>query len=290
MRLLSYAKINLFLYVTGKRPDGYHELFSLMCPIDLHDTIELNFTGASITLRCSNPALPSDSSNLVYRAARLFFDCLPDKLKDDSLGVEIGLTKQIPVGAGLGGGSGNAATVLMGLNQHFGMPFSGEALRRMGLLLGADVPFFILGRPAIATGIGEVLSPLNFQPLLHVLLVNPGYSVSTHEVYKNLNFGLTNTQKLNKGLLFRAWKQDPVNHLWNDLEQVTASKYPEIKTIKEALLANGAAGALMTGSGPTVFGIFNDRHRALQAKEALSETKEWWLFLSETLQQIAFAQ
>jgi 4-diphosphocytidyl-2-C-methyl-D-erythritol kinase len=285
MRLLSPAKINLFLYVTGKRPDGYHELYTLMCPVSLHDIVELNFNAEAVCVRCAHPEVPEDDSNLAHRAARVFFERLEKFRSNRSKGVEISITKKIPVAAGLGGGSSNAAAVLTGLNRYFAFPFSPEVLEEMGLSIGADVPFFIRGKPAVATGVGEVLAPVRGLPAFYVLLVNPGVPVSTAEVYKNLNLGLTNNQKINKGTLLGDLNIDPVRYLWNDLERVTASKFPEIQLIKEALLANGAEGALMTGSGPTVFGLFYDVKRAQEAGQALSRHRKWRLFLAEAVRE-----
>lgn len=283
MKLLSPAKINLFLYVTGKRPDGYHDLYTLMCPVSLYDIVELNFNTDTICVRCDHPEVPEDASNLAHRAAKLFFARWGRPRGPHSHGVEISITKSIPVAAGLGGGSSNAATVLAGLNRHFASPFSPEALEEMGLSIGADVPFFIKGIPSFATGVGEVLTPVTDLPLFYVLLVNPGVAVSTAEVYKNLNLGLTNNLKINKEPLFRVKNIDLARCLSNDLEKVTASKFPEILKIKEALLANGAEGALMTGSGPTVFGLFYDVKRARQASQVLSRHDKWRLFLAEAI-------
>jgi 4-diphosphocytidyl-2-C-methyl-D-erythritol kinase len=285
MKLLSPAKINLFLYVTGKRQNGYHDLCTLMCPVSLHDIVELNFNATTVCVRCAHPEVPEDASNLAYRAAQLFFERLGAFQGNLSQGVEISITKNIPVAAGLGGGSSNAAAVLTGLNRHFATPFSQDVLEAMGLAIGADVPFFIRGKPAIATGVGEVLAPVVGLPAFYALLVNPGVPVSTAEVYKNLNLGLTNSPKINKEAFFGVQNIDPVCYLWNDLERVTASKFPEIQTIKEALLANGAEGALMTGSGPTVFGLFYDVTSARKASQVLSRHEKWRLFLAKAIRE-----
>jgi 4-diphosphocytidyl-2-C-methyl-D-erythritol kinase len=283
MKLLCPAKINLFLHVTGRRADGYHDLFSLMCPVGLYDTLTMRFQGTGIRIRCPSPGVPEDASNLAFRAARLFFDHLEQSQGPLNQGLEIDICKHIPVAAGLGGGSSNAAAVLLGLNRHFGQPFSLQALQAMALSLGADVPFFVLGTPALATGVGEVLTHVNNLPKFHVLLVNPGIRVSTATVFKHLNLALTKPQKISKDFFFKARKLDPARTLWNDLEMVTASLYPEIDSIKAALLANGADGALMTGSGPTVFGLFYDRQAAREAQEALSAKATWRLFLAESI-------
>lgn len=283
MQLSCPAKINLFLHVTGRRPNGYHDLYTLMCGVSLCDTIELMFNVPQISVQCNHPEVPEDDSNLAHRAARIFFERMPADRRNTRMGVEISITKNIPVAGGLGGGSSNAAAVLMGLNRHYGHPFTQPQMMEMGLTIGADVPFFILGKPAVATGIGEVLSPVWGLPPFYVLLVNPGFHVSTAFVYKNLNLGLTNNSKINKESSFRVLKPDLVRCLYNDLETVTAVRYPEIRMITKVLLANGADGALMTGSGPTVFGLFDTRDSAQSAMDALSENRRWRLFLAQAI-------
>ena len=270
MKIKSPAKINLFLQVTGKRPDGYHELFSLMCCVSLFDTIILQFGGKKIALESSHPHIPLDDTNLAYQAAALFFKNM--RSKD---GVKIILDKSIPVAAGLGGGSSNAASVLKGLNHHFDHPFSREQLMSMGLCLGADVPFFLFGKPALATGIGEKLEPYPKDLPYHVILVNPGFRVSTAEVFQNLNLRLTKCKKkITKTSLMKTG-YDVSRHLCNDLEVVTASKFPEIDAIKALLLDQGAMGALMAGSGPTVFGLFSDSKTAGRAMSAIARNFRW---------------
>ena len=274
MKIQSPAKINLFLQVTGKRPDGFHELFSLMCCLDLCDIISLQFGLKNIRIESSHPQVPLDDTNLAHRAATVFFETL--NIKD---GLRIIIDKSIPVAAGLGGGSSNAASVLKGLNQHFGHPLSRNRLMSMGLALGADVPFFLFGKPALASGVGEKLDaycgPLPF----HIVLVYPGFGVSTGEVFQNLNLGLTNCEKKIKEPFSIKIDFDPRLHLCNDLEIVTASEYPVITSIKEQLLNRGALGVLMSGSGPTVFGLFADSHTAEKAKQAIGENTRWDAFV-----------
>ncbi len=276
MKLLSPAKINLFLQVTGKRPDGYHELFSLMCRVDLFDTILLQFGLKNIRIESSHPQVPLDETNLAYRAAAVFFKAL--NVND---GLKIFIDKSIPVSAGLGGGSSNAASVLKGLNQHYGYPFSRNQLMSMGLGLGADVPFFIFGKPALASGIGEKLEAYTGALPFHFVVVNPGFMVSTGEVFQNLNLGLTKREKKLKKLFLIKIGFDPGLHLRNDLEIVTASEHPVITSIKEQLLTYGALGALMSGSGPTVFGLFSDFHTAERAKQAIGENTRWDAFVCD---------
>ncbi len=276
--LLSPAKINLFLHVTGKRADGYHELISLMCPVSLYDTLTLSFSGTGLRVFCSHPGVPDDETNLVYRAADLFF-------RESGIRhpLSISIDKHIPVGAGLGGGSSNAAAVLTALNRRHGEPFTTDRLMEMGLTLGADVPFFVYRRPALATGIGENLACCGRIIPYSVLLIGFDFSVSTARIYKNLNLGLTKCRKIHKSLLLKAQTWDAVDCLCNDLETVTSAWRPEIETAKQALMDQGAAGALMSGSGPTVFGLFPDETRARKAESALSTVKGWRPFRVEML-------
>jgi 4-diphosphocytidyl-2-C-methyl-D-erythritol kinase len=280
MEILSPAKVNLFLQIMGKRRDNYHELVTLMCCIGLYDTLQLTFGVKQIRVSCRHPAVPEDDTNLAFAAAHLFFKTL-----NKNEGVKIFIQKQIPVAAGLGGGSSNAAAVLLGLNRYYGYPFSTEALMSMGLSLGADVPFFIFQRPAIASGIGEKLEAYQNLKNLKILLVFPGFSVSTADVYKKLNLGLTKCKKKLKSFLLNKQRFDPRCHLCNDLEAVTASEYPVIKTVKEALLSHGALGALMTGSGPTTFGLFSDSNTALEASRALFRIHKWKMHLADIITQ-----
>ena len=282
MKILSPAKINLFLRVYGKRPDGFHELCSLMCCITLFDEIYLQIdTGDTINIQCSHPGVPSDATNLAHRAARLFQQRL-----GSSRCIDIHLKKNIPVAAGLGGGSGNAASILLALNRVYETPFSRAQLIEMGLALGADVPFFIFQKPAIATGIGEVLDHFAGDLPYHFLLLYPNITVSTAEVYQNFNLTLTKDEKKPTSTHLRLTRFEPAHHLANDLEAVTAEKHPEIGMLKEKLLAHGAIGALMSGSGPTVFGLFKDIDSAKSAKRALScdtELRGIQLFLADPI-------
>jgi len=280
MKIFSPAKINLFLQVLGKRPDGYHDLMSLMCCIGLYDTVSLTFGVKKIAVSCHHPGVPEDDKNLAFGAAHLFLKTLK---KNE--GVKIIIQKRIPVAAGLGGGSSNAAAVFLGLNRYYGYPFSIEELMSMGLSIGADVPFFIFQKPAIASGIGEKLEAYQNLKNLKILLVFPDFSVSTADVYKKLNLGLTKCKKKLKSFLLNEQRFDPRCHLCNDLEAVTASKYPVINTIKEALLNHGALGALMTGSGPTIFGLFSDSNAASRASQALFRIHKWETHLADMITQ-----
>lgn len=280
------AKINLFLRITGKRSDGYHDLYSLMCPVALYDTLHLTFGTAGLTVTCTHPEVPEGASNLAARAAELFFDTLFDGAIPSSAGLTIHIEKQIPVGAGLGGGSSDAAAVLTALNTHFGKPLATSALMGLGARIGADVPFFIFGAPALATGIGDRLDALPRLTPWTALLVYPNAAVSTAWVYKNLILRLTKEEKKLRKFNFdgRIFKVD--EHLVNDLEPVTAKVLPVINEIKRLLLAHGAAGAMMTGSGSTVFGLFSEPGRAESARTALcnnQQSQNWTLYVADLL-------
>ncbi|MBI5559155.1 MAG: 4-(cytidine 5'-diphospho)-2-C-methyl-D-erythritol kinase [Deltaproteobacteria bacterium] len=277
------AKINLYLKVLSRRHDGYHELSTWMQKLNLADTLTLKALPAGITLDCQGLDLAADESNLAYRAAALF-------LRETGLktGVEIVLEKKIPVAAGLGGGSSDAAAVLTGLNTLFSAALSEEKLMALGLALGADVPFFVSGgNAAIATGIGEQLQVKEGLSDCWFVLANPGFPVSTKWVFENLdlaqlgNFALT--IKDNAYILGRASDNCLAEKLFNDLESVTLARYPEIALLKTELINSGASGALMSGSGPTVFGIFTDSGLASQCAADLRQKYPGRVFLTEPL-------
>jgi len=273
LRVLSPAKVNLFLCVLGRRPDGYHDLFSLMCRIGLYDEILLSPTSEGATLTCSDHALPVDDGNLALRAARRFFEAL-----GRPGGVAIHLAKRIPVAAGLGGGSSNAASVLLGLNHLYGGPLSLDRLIVIGKSLGADVPFFLFQAPALVSGIGDRLEAFPGIPPLAALVVSPTFAVSTRMVYQNLNLRLTNSQKRPTRAHLKKSAFTPDLHLHNDLETVTLAWHPEIVAIKNLLIDQGALGSLMSGSGPSVFGLFPDLEAAHKAADALPGDRGWRLF------------
>jgi 4-diphosphocytidyl-2-C-methyl-D-erythritol kinase len=259
-----------------------------MCGVSLYDDILLapDFH-AGITVKCDHEAVPDNNTNLAYRAADLFFSKLGRRpavpLSDNTEGLRITIKKKIPVAAGLGGGSSNAATVLATLNKMYSQPFSNVSLAQMGLSLGADVPFFLFGRPAIAKGIGEQLTPYEKVKDYTILLVCPKLSVSTAWVYKNLNLRLTKCEKKLKNFLFGRLEFTVGQHLCNDLESVTTGRYPEILQIKKKLMDLNARGALMSGSGPTVFGIFREPDRAESAYDVLAKEGTWRVFITKTL-------
>jgi 4-diphosphocytidyl-2-C-methyl-D-erythritol kinase len=281
-RLVSPAKVNLFLKVTGKREDGYHNLQSLMCPLSLHDTVRLSLSGGDIRVRCGYPGVPEDGGNLVCRAARLFYQ----RLGADG-GADIEIEKRIPPGAGLGGGSSNAAAVLLGLNRMLGEPFQLETLMEMGAGLGADVPFFILGRPALAEGIGEILTPVEGLYPHHIIVIYPGVAVNTGSVYKKLNLTLTRFIKIHSLPEFKGEPSITEALPTNDLEAAAVPDFPVIAAAKRALVDSGARVALMSGSGSSVFGLFRTEAEAEAARKALPECQgfspDWTVFMARLL-------
>lgn len=259
------AKINVRLKVTGRRPDGYHELVSIMIPVEIFDEIDLAVSAdREIRIGCRGREIPADETNLAYRAVRDFMSC--SGIKD---GVSIVLSKNIPVAAGLGGGSSDGAAVLLALNHMYSNPLSVPELHSLALKLGADVPFFLMGGPCLATGIGEVLEPIPGWPEAWYVIVTPHIQVSTAWVYRNLKLQLTSGEY---DYIVKTLKNDTFTIsgvLENDLETVTTASFPIINTLKKLLVDAGAEGAIMSGSGPSVFGVFASQEKAESAKNFL---------------------
>lgn len=272
------AKINLWLEVIGKREDGYHDLSSLMLPVGIYDTLVLeSFEGEGIRLECSHPAVPTGASNLAWRAAETFFDAVGARA-----GVQILIRKQIPVAAGLGGGSADAAAVLLALNRMYGNGLTTPRLAGLARSLGADVPFFLYQRPALATGIGEQLAPVEGLPDYPLVLVKPPLKVSTRWVYQSLKLTRGESRITLGSLLARPWQLPEL--MENDLETVTLAKYPALGQIKQWLLDKGAVGALMSGSGPTIFGVFRQSSGAEEIGiQAERRWPECWVAVAQTL-------
>jgi 4-diphosphocytidyl-2-C-methyl-D-erythritol kinase len=271
MRFLSPAKINLHLEVLEKRPDGYHEIQTLMQRVDLSDEMEIHPGGQGIRLIPEGEAVPPGMDNLACQAARLF--CreagIPEQL-------EIRIRKRIPVGAGLGGGSGNAAAVLAGLNDLFQTRLNADALMELGARLGADIPFFLFQKPALARGKGERLSPVSVPEGLGFLLLIPPFRISTPWSYETFD-RLTGGKRKERTPLKASYETlaDLLAILKNDLEIPALSRYPEIGRMKEELLRGGGRGALMTGSGPVTFGIFPSKEEAEEAQRKLVLPQGW---------------
>ena len=275
------AKINLFLKVLRRRPDGYHDIESLLCPVGIYDDLTVTIGAERQGVSCRHPTVPEDSTNLALQAADLFFQsAAASGLPGDN--VHITINKTIPVGAGLGGGSSNAA-VLVVLNRFYRNPLTPDQLRRLASRIGADVPFFLGGRPAIATGIGDIIEPIKGLRAWPVVIIYPGFAVRTAEVYSKLNLRFTKCEKKLKWFDFRKLKTGLPAYMFNDLEGVVLAQYPQIKTVKTLLEDCGARGALMSGSGSSVFGIFDHPEQASEAASVASQQDAWTVFKSRTI-------
>ena len=271
VELNSPCKVNLILNILGKRSDGFHELETVMQPVPLFDRLSFERAGSGITLTCNHPELPTDSRNLVYRAAELFL-----QRTGISEGVNIHLEKRIPLAAGLGGGSGNAAYTLLGLNQVFGSPLGLGELDALARTLGSDVPFFLQDKPALASGRGEQVRSLQSFPALRgvsLVLIHPGFGVSTAWAYKNLarypaalNGIPGRAERLVASLQISL--ADALPNFYNSLEAPVLPKYPLLVMFQEFLRENGAAAAMMSGSGSTTFAITQTAGQAERLIEA----------------------
>ena len=288
MKIRAPAKINLYLRVVGRRKDGYHLLDTVLVPISLYDEIEIQRLNAArirmrpsaspIKVTCNHPLVPRGKKNLVFRAADLIM-----KTAGIDQPVSIHIRKNIPVGAGLGGGSSDAAATLIALNRLFHLGYSMRRLEKLGLSLGTDVPFFIRRRPARARGIGERLTPLAKFPCFWLVILYPGFPVSTAWVYRHWRPKLTKP-KVNNSITSSLGSFAKLREiLFNDLETATIAKYPGIGMLKEQLRCEEAEGVLMSGSGSSVFGVFAARRFAIRALKRLKKEKGVQAFLAHVL-------
>ncbi|MGV7220962.1 MAG: 4-(cytidine 5'-diphospho)-2-C-methyl-D-erythritol kinase [Nitrospinales bacterium] len=276
------AKINLGLYVLSKRPDGYHEIETILQMVSLFDEIELETLSGKVELDCDYPGVPNDSSNLAARAALLLKEAFPEQ-KD--LGCRIKLKKNIPVGAGLGGGSGNAAGILWGLNVLWDLKIDRQSLMDLAAKLGSDVPFFLCSPLALGTGRGEQVESLQPAKKMVVMLVFPRVSIAASAVYAGNNLKLTTGQNnisIIKKNLSRHGCAGLGKLIHNDLEPVVLKDYPVVRELKEKLETFNPEGVLLSGSGSTVFAIFANADEAKQAQKACKEAN-WDTFLTETI-------
>ncbi len=284
IKLKSYAKINLFLDVKRKREDGYHDIETIFQTINLYDWISLEVCSKSkeilIDSDCSQ--LPLDEGNLAYKAAKLVRDYAGVRK-----GVQIEIKKRIPIGGGLGGGSSNAATVLLGLNKMWNLNLSLQELFGLAERIGADVPFFLWGGRCLAIGRGEKLAVLPNKPFFWILLICPGFAVSTKEIYEKLNFKLTKIENSNKitdtlNYLDNTYKIG--ENLFNKLEEKVFVLYPQLKGIKGDLLGEEAIlGCLVSGSGSSLFGIVKDRKEGKKIKEKFNKKYAADVYLVKTV-------
>ncbi|HYJ45853.1 MAG TPA: 4-(cytidine 5'-diphospho)-2-C-methyl-D-erythritol kinase [Pyrinomonadaceae bacterium] len=281
MKLRAPAKVNLSLRVVGKRRDGYHLIDTIMVPVSLYDEIEIKRAkpGAKLTVTCDDPKIPSGKNNLAYKAAALILGKAAEQRP-----VAIHIRKRIPAGAGLGGGSSDAAAVLIGVNRLLRLGKSRRELMKLAVKIGADVPFFILGRPARARGIGERLKALKRGPSLWLVIAYPGFPISTGWAYHSLDFKLTKNPgktSLNR----HVWPlRGHALELVNDLEKPVLRRYSKVARLKRRLAEAGAAGTLMSGSGSSVFGLFSSGDKAKKAFLRLERGDGIQAFLVRSLQ------
>lgn len=270
IRLKAMAKVNLGLDVVRKREDGYHEVKMIMQTVNLYDKLFISMSDEpGIRLTTNLSFLPVNENNLIYKAAKLLMDEFHIKQ-----GVDIQLQKLIPVAAGMAGGSTDAATTLIGMNRIFGLQLSQRELMERAVKLGADVPYCVIGGTALSEGIGERLTRLPNVPAGYVLIAKPGISVSTKFVYTNLKLDQVTEHPDINAQVEAIRSQDftkMANLMGNVLETVTIPEYPIIQEIKDFMMEQGAVNAMMSGSGPTVFGLYNNQRQAETACEKLRE-------------------
>jgi 4-diphosphocytidyl-2-C-methyl-D-erythritol kinase len=294
----SPAKVNLFLKVGEKLPNGYHNIVTVMTAVTLYDEITLSFGGRGIEIETNDPNIPLDSSNTVYRAA----DALLKRAKGarGNIGVKAVIRKRIPVEAGLGGASSNAASVILALNERLNLGLSLNELLSIGAKIGADIPFFIFGSPALVTGIGDRVAPIEGIPKSWMVIVKPKGSVSTKHAYKKIDLLLTYDKKSIIIPKFNGTIKDLVGEMVNDFESVVELRpdgdgrradamdeddihLPDVGLIKDKLKGLGSLKAMLTGSGSSVFGIFKNREEAEKAFKEIRSNNDWTVFLVESL-------
>lgn len=272
LRISAFAKVNLGLRVLGKRDDGYHDIESVLQTVSLADGIEISIRDNGITVSSDEPALPTDTSNLCYRAAGLFIET-----SGVGGGVAIHIEKKIPVGGGLGGGSSDAASVLTGLDVLFSGALSGEQLEQLALRIGSDVPFFLKGGTSLVRGRGERIEAVRPEPFFTYLIVFPGFSIDTTWAYGRIK-SLTKKAKYSNvnvySFIESAARGGPME-LRNDFEEVMLIEYPELSQIRELLIAHDAGAVSLSGSGSSVFGIFHDGQGLNRALADLRERGYW---------------
>ncbi len=263
LKVLAPAKVNLYLEVLGKRQDGYHEIETIMQEIELADSLDIEEIGQGIELTCNDPEIPCNEDNLVWKAARLLQEELGIRR-----GISIHLDKKTPVGAGLGGGSSDAASVLKGLNTLWNLGLGVDKLAEMGAKIGSDVPFFLYGGTALCKGRGEKVRPLNVKKVFHYTLLYPGVKISTRSVYENLKIDLTKDRKGVSLLLNVLGTEDSKSLgqlLFNRLEAVAFGLYPELQEMKTLLQSYRPCGVLLSGSGSCIYGLFETERTAEEA-------------------------
>ncbi|MBE5932084.1 MAG: 4-(cytidine 5'-diphospho)-2-C-methyl-D-erythritol kinase [Lachnospiraceae bacterium] len=272
--LKAYAKVNLALDVIRRRPDGYHDVKMIMQNLDIYDELEFEVIARDtedikIDLTVNKEGIPTDERNLVYKAIALLFETYNIKSH-----IAVNLIKNIPAEAGMAGGSTDCAAALKAVNKLYGLDLSTDELMRYGVKLGADVPYCILGRTAISEGIGEVLTPIKGLPKVHVLVAKPPVNVSTKEIYTNLKANELKHHPDVDGMVEALESENLIaiaERMENVLETVTVNMHPQIEELKSLMKEQGALNAIMSGSGPTVFGLFDDKDKVWEAAMMISD-------------------
>ncbi|MET0514386.1 MAG: 4-(cytidine 5'-diphospho)-2-C-methyl-D-erythritol kinase [Nitrospiraceae bacterium] len=285
VRVLAPAKINLVLRVLDRRSDGFHAIWSLMQTVELCDDLHIAIHPATppvVELRCDDMTLPADQTNLVYRAAALVLERTRRQVR-----VVIDLQKRIPMGAGLGGGSSDAAATILGLNYLLDMKWTRPTMEEIGQLLGSDVPFFFAAPTAVATGRGERVVPVELPATRWIVLVNPGFPVDTGWAYRQLSSSRTEVRPISEALRGLEQKtvltwDEIVRLAENDFEAPVFSAHAILAEIKARLISGGAESALLSGSGATVFGLFADQEKAMKAQASLQMTPQFKVYAVET--------
>jgi 4-diphosphocytidyl-2-C-methyl-D-erythritol kinase len=287
IRIRSFAKVNLALAVLGKRGDGFHEIRTVFQTIDLHDQLEIR-PSPRLELRCEGlDAIPVEH-NTVWRAASALASAA-----SPPTGAELVLKKHIPAGAGLGGGSSNAAAALLGLCRFWRLEISPAALRPLASAIGSDVPFFLEGGTALGIGRGEEIYPLPEIRPAHLVLVYPGIHISTATAYQSLSLGLTSLQAAHKIQSFCSRLQEGSGvptEIFNDFETSILPAYPAVREAQDFLKARGATAVMLSGSGSSVFGFFSDEESALAASRGSNQREFWRVFPTKTLSRVAYFQ
>lgn len=256
INIKSPAKVNLFLEVVGKRPDNYHELETVIQEVSLFDHLEIKEKANGIKIQTDCPDLPTDSRNIVYKAAALI-----KRRYRIKHGIQINISKRIPIGGGLGGGSSNAAYTLKGLNQLWKVGLSDLELSVLAGELGSDVPFFIYGKTALCKGRGEIVFPLSINPYFHYIIVYPGFPVPTKNIYKNVKLDLTK-QTPNTNIWANSQRWQRKFGLFNRLEETAFKLYPALEKVRQELIDCGLKNVLLCGSGSCLLGIVKDRKKS----------------------------
>ncbi len=282
LELKSPAKINLGLFVVRKREDGYHDIETLFQMVGLYDDLIVESRTSGVSLQCEGGGIAADDDNLALRAARLLQERVPEARQQ---GCHIHLKKNIPAGAGLGGGSGNAALVLWALNRLWDLKMSRQDLQKLAAELGSDVPFFLASPAALGSGRGEILEPIEPIEKTNIIVVFPRLHVATAEVYRALNLDLTTPPKT-ISILLKFFSESDIpslgEHLQNDLEPIVLERFPEVRAVRDRLASMAPEGVLLSGSGSAVFALFRDRAQAESARAQLQDT-EWDVYLTETV-------